>query len=199
MLPKIIGGSDAKRGEFPYQVIIQTVDYSENSERWVPICGGSIINSNTILTAAHCIRFGPSEHPFRIVAGDHNLIEQESTEQARMIDRVVIHGDWDEFTYHNDVALFFISPPLKFNEYVQPIRLPPPKHISSGTGIVSGWGTDGESENTPVRNVLQKLEIPIFKAAKCREIYGDDFSESMICAGNQDGNGDACKGTPSIR
>lgn len=45
---RIIGGEDAKDGEFPFIVSIL-------SNRDHPFCGGSLLDSTTVLTAAHCI------------------------------------------------------------------------------------------------------------------------------------------------
>ena len=44
---KIVGGTDASHGEFPYQV------------KWGG-CGASILNENYVLTAAHCFNLLPS-------------------------------------------------------------------------------------------------------------------------------------------
>ena len=45
---RIVGGSQASPGQFPYQVSLRS---STNSH----FCGGSIINARYILTAAHVI------------------------------------------------------------------------------------------------------------------------------------------------
>jgi len=45
---KIVGGVDASIEEVPWQVAL--VDKGDS----VPFCGGSILSSKTILTAAHC-------------------------------------------------------------------------------------------------------------------------------------------------
>lgn len=44
---RIVGGSDAEPGQFPYQVSLR----NQHSHT----CGGSILNENWILTAAHCV------------------------------------------------------------------------------------------------------------------------------------------------
>lgn len=44
---QIIGGYRAARGQFPWQVFI-TMDQSSS-------CGGSLINPQWVLTAAHCV------------------------------------------------------------------------------------------------------------------------------------------------
>merc|ERR1712045_927369 len=45
---KIVGGTNAWKNEFPWQVgLIGTISTK-------PFCGGTLISSDTILTAAHC-------------------------------------------------------------------------------------------------------------------------------------------------
>lgn len=46
---RIVGGSLAAAGEFPYQVAL--LRSKADKSIW---CGGSIIDANWILTAAHC-------------------------------------------------------------------------------------------------------------------------------------------------
>ena len=43
----IVGGTSAKTGEAPWQVLIENMNNAE-------ICGGAIINELFVLTAAHC-------------------------------------------------------------------------------------------------------------------------------------------------
>lgn len=46
---RIVGGDLASNGQFPYQVALSM---TAGSVSW--FCGGSIINANWIVTAAHC-------------------------------------------------------------------------------------------------------------------------------------------------
>lgn len=46
---RIIGGQQAERGQFPYQVQIQYFNQHQ--------CGGAIISPNWVVTAAHCVSF----------------------------------------------------------------------------------------------------------------------------------------------
>ena len=48
---RIVGGTIATPGEFPYQISLQR----SSGSSWSQSCGGSIYNEKTILTAAHCV------------------------------------------------------------------------------------------------------------------------------------------------
>ena len=48
ILTRIVGGQPATKNEYPWQVGMVTPSGSR------PFCGGSLITSNTVLTAAHC-------------------------------------------------------------------------------------------------------------------------------------------------
>ena len=48
---RIVGGNQASRGEFPYQISLQRYSGFSYSHS----CGGSIYSERTILNAAHCV------------------------------------------------------------------------------------------------------------------------------------------------
>lgn len=53
--PKIIGGRDAEENEFPYVVSIRRAELENLLGYPIHVCGGSIVSSNTVLTASHCL------------------------------------------------------------------------------------------------------------------------------------------------
>jgi hypothetical protein len=59
-IPNIVGGTEASAGDFPF---IVSISYNGN-----PHCGGTLLNANTVLTAAHCTQ-GRSASAFAVRAG----------------------------------------------------------------------------------------------------------------------------------
>ena len=53
VLGKIVGGENADKGEFPWQVNLVHVN-TLNQKSTRPFCGGILLSSDTVLTAAHC-------------------------------------------------------------------------------------------------------------------------------------------------
>jgi secreted trypsin-like serine protease len=88
--PKIIGGSNASPGEFPWQVSIQVVQGGSRFH----MCGGSILSNNKIATAAHCCA-GQTAASLVVVAGAHNIQTNEASQQASVVNRIVMHSDYD--------------------------------------------------------------------------------------------------------
>jgi secreted trypsin-like serine protease len=51
---RILGGVDAKRGDFPYAVSLRLLPKDS-------LCTGSLLDATTVMTAAHCIKFAQEE------------------------------------------------------------------------------------------------------------------------------------------
>ncbi|KAG8129395.1 hypothetical protein E2320_016069, partial [Naja naja] len=48
---RIIGGHESKEGAWPWQVSLQTYNHGGG---FLHLCGGTLINNRTVLSAAHC-------------------------------------------------------------------------------------------------------------------------------------------------
>jgi secreted trypsin-like serine protease len=88
------------------------------------LCGGSIINTLIILTAAHCVKYKiPGK--LSVVAGDHDRLHLEGNkEQFRNVSNIFQHQQYDWDNDLNDIAIITLTTPLEFNEYVNSIALP---------------------------------------------------------------------------
>ncbi|CAL1290654.1 unnamed protein product [Larinioides sclopetarius] len=52
--PRVVGGHDAGKGQFPYASCL--IDGTWRTEKPIPFCGATLITDSHVVTAAHCIR-----------------------------------------------------------------------------------------------------------------------------------------------
>ena len=74
---KIVGGEGVESNEYPWQVGIT----SPGSTR--PWCGGSILTTTSILTAAHCTR-GTGVEDMIVIVGEHDWSQEDGQEREGM-------------------------------------------------------------------------------------------------------------------
>ncbi|KAK9296002.1 hypothetical protein QLX08_009849 [Tetragonisca angustula] len=195
--PRITDGVAANRGEFPYQVSIQ---YGQPPlVKFSHACGGSILNERTILTAGHCIL---NNRKVRVVVGKYQLNVEESTQQVVDVARSVVHSGYKGGVAQHDIALMFLSTPLKLNSAVQPVSLPTQGQKQTGQAVLSGWGSTSKSIFPSMPNVLQKAVVPILDNADCykqltsQPVSGQkpELFDTQVCSGIAGKEVSACSG-----
>ncbi|KAF2881790.1 hypothetical protein ILUMI_24385 [Ignelater luminosus] len=189
---RIIGGRPVEEGELPYQVSLRR-SYNDNH-----FCGGSIISSLHILTAAHCMFYswGGVLPPIvvSVFAGQVGLSPTE-TSIYRNASKIITHEDFNKTTFANDVAIIELDRELPISKLISSVAMREVS-ITSGKCIVSGWGYQ-EHESGIVSETLLAAEVDIIEFSKCQEMYNKDnmtLVEGMLCAGHEKGETDACQG-----
>ncbi|XP_066468939.1 transmembrane protease serine 12-like [Tiliqua scincoides] len=190
---RIVGGHDAQLGAWPWQVSLQVY---RRGHDFAHICGGSLINHNSVLTAAHCVKKWTAPEYWRAVIGLHHIRRLQSYTVKSRIRAIIVHVAFNKDTFENDLALFKLMDSIKFNDYIQPICLPDdPPVISDDTPCyISGWGYTQEKGRG--REVLQEAQINIIPLQICNRYdwYGGLINKNMLCAGYESGGVDSCQG-----
>jgi secreted trypsin-like serine protease len=131
-LTRIVGGENAASATWGWAVSI--------SIGGSYLCGGSIISSSWVITAAHCVYGGYTASQITIYAGS-NL--PWSGTQSSTGANLFIHPSYNPSTYVNDLALLELTTPLTMSDPdVSTICLP---IISSSILAAGEWPAVGTS------------------------------------------------------
>lgn len=121
--PYIINGYDTTIADFPfYARIVLTKD-----DKRFHICGGSIINNQYILTAAHCVE--PQDLQYYKLAGyklgvviNNGHYTDFTDSEIKPVAKATIHENYNSESLYNDIAILRLENPI--TESVSNINLP---------------------------------------------------------------------------
>ncbi|XP_047423899.1 elastase-1-like [Mugil cephalus] len=190
---RVIGGHDATPNTWKWQASLQYDSYNDGS--FYHICGGSIVDSFHIMTAAHCI-LSMDASLYRVVVGEYNLYEYDGSEQFVRVETIVVHPGWTgDLGNGNDIALLKLANPVYDNGYVAIANLPYPEQMlpHGFTCYITGWGLMDYSGGVPA--VLQVAPIAVVEHSVCSQPnwWGSLALRRMVCAGG-DGVTSGCQG-----
>merc|ERR1712212_839768 len=204
---RIVGGSKASFGQFPWQAQIWTIKSPDSEPTYT--CGGTLVSNELIVTAGHCVHYQDPEQ-YLIKLGRQYVDQDDETclgyEQRYKVVDLVVHPDFNKRHLTNDVAVMWIrsekyNQTVHYCDHIVPACLPElsrsqDEFYEDGLyGVVSGWGLLNETDKTG-SNSLQHVALPILRSEICLNAYGKfvDMDENkQFCAGNDRGQ-DACAG-----
>lgn len=167
-------------------------------------CGGTILSTKRILTAAHC----KHESAMHALAGYNPKFKRM---QRVSIERQLIHPNYRHiFATANtptimeyDVAIFILAHHLLFKIGVSPVNLAPELYNVPPTGtklIAIGAGAQREELRTVNKarsNLLYNVTLPIYDFNQCKSSYRPlrvRLTDLNFCAGYEQGRFDVCTG-----
>ncbi|KAL0111199.1 hypothetical protein PUN28_012835 [Cardiocondyla obscurior] len=196
----IINGTKAEHKEFPHMAAVGFGDFDAIS--W--LCGGSLISSKFVLTAAHCAWTSEWGKAKWVRLGELNLAQARGsdTSQTIAIDESIIHPDYKYPQQYHDIAILRLEQEANYNQFVKPACLPVDWPDASGSekAIATGWGVTNWA-NIKGSDDLLKVIIRLVSHESCNASFFDGISLALpqgivddwqICAG-EDGK-DTCQG-----
>ncbi|XP_061576321.1 transmembrane protease serine 13a [Cololabis saira] len=184
---RIIGGSVAKIGQWPWQL---SLHYKGSH-----VCGGVMIAPDFVLSAAHCFpSTALSPDNWKVYGGAVSL---DQLPQPYLVKKIILNENYSSRTNDQDIALLKLTQPVTFNDKVQPACLPAlAKEFPHGTHCwTSGFGTT-EASSGVVSKDLMEVTVDIIDTRVCnsRWVYGGAVTRNMLCAGKLEGGKDSCQG-----
>ncbi|XP_074599793.1 brain-specific serine protease 4-like [Brevipalpus obovatus] len=199
---RVIGGENSYPGEFPWTVSIKFSDSMRHH------CGGTILDDEWILTAAHCLsNYRASD--FRVRLGAIGTSGREAIEVG--IKSIIIHEDFNfPRPMSNDIALLRLDRSMNFTQYIIPVCLPTSSESSQeinphsrSRATVVGWGwTTYDKNKFPAGQspeILQKVDVEVIEKDMCSMWFLSrgrrvTLDSKQFCAGYEKGGKDSCRG-----
>uniref|UniRef100_A0A8C5IJL6 Peptidase S1 domain-containing protein n=1 Tax=Junco hyemalis TaxID=40217 RepID=A0A8C5IJL6_JUNHY len=114
-MTRIVGGTDAKPGAWPWMVSIQHPSIPGTKH----FCGGSLIRADWVLTAAHCFDLIFNSSLVSVVIGATQLTQPGPGAQFRQIKKLIRHENYERRDMSNDIALLELRRPVDCSPYIQ--------------------------------------------------------------------------------
>merc|ERR1712107_735980 len=196
---------ESQFGEWPHMCAVlheTTSGYGESSN--VYRCGGSLIASGVILTAAHCVnefQSNPGELKIRCGEWDTQHPTEPYPHQDRNGQTVKIHPEFNSQNLANDFALIFLAEDFVLDFHVDTVCLPEPNQAYGNYApcYATGWGKDRFGSKGEYQVVLKEVDLNVVDNAQCQSALrttrlGKKFKldPSFLCAGGE--GKDTCTG-----
>lgn len=196
----IVGGQAANLNDFPSTVALLDAERlaAFDSVYQAQMCGGTLIQSNWVLTAAHCVidADGNVVKPsnLMILAGSNDL--NNPIYEPTSVARVIVHEQYINAFVGDDIALLELTQPVTTGA----IALNDTPTLTNEVGYIAGWGMLDYAETlaeAQFPTMLQAAQVRTLSGYDCAQLggsYVEVDAEKQVCAGVQSGGISACMG-----
>ncbi|XP_063388115.1 granzyme B-like [Cydia fagiglandana] len=179
----IVGGHEAIMREWPFIAYL----LAHRGRDSIAACGGSLISSQTILTAAHCLddvtnRKKDVEKIKYVIYMGHRL-HRRATMRRDMLDYMT-HENYDPDDVYFDIGIMFLANPVQFSHTVKKVMLMTGemgRHMGQEGGLaVAGWGRFGW--DSPGSEYLKSLDQTLLSQDLCYQYIDEpENAPGIIC------------------
>ncbi|XP_020712979.1 serine protease easter [Ceratitis capitata] len=208
----IYGGEKTRILDYPWVALLR---YKTRANNLVFLCGGSLINTRYVLTAAHCLSQGNHLlHSVRLGEWDTrtdpdcevDINGKKSCAPPFIelgIERKISHPNYisESKEQFYDVGLIRLEGSVTYTNFLRPICLPASREFCENMFVnttmeVAGWGATNKphANSSPVK---LSISVRVWETFKCHDIYKtverSIDSAHHLCAGGI-GGFDSCRG-----
>jgi secreted trypsin-like serine protease len=219
--PRIVGGTTASVSTYPWQaaVVYSTAQSPSKNAHQRQFCGGSLLTSRIVVTAAHCVADTDPDCSLTCAINDPGG-DGTAKIDPNDVDVVLGRSSLTDTSQGAENTVIAVVPRANYNGDYQGHGVPrydvaylvlsaasgqtPIKIAGTDEGAlwdagspadISGWGSTSETGNTV--DTLRAATVSVISDSTCGSplVYGSDFDPAtMLCAGNLSGGVDTCYG-----
>jgi secreted trypsin-like serine protease len=195
--PRIIGGDPVPTGKYPFvAALLDTTRGNTPYEQ--QFCGGSLIDADSVLTAAHCVQ-GQVPQPLEVTVG-RTTLNNSNEGQTEQVSRIQIHPRYNGVTNEaHDAAVLTLSNRIVG---IAPIRIPPTTSNSferpGYQARIAGWGNTIKqnpnfSQPDAYPNRMREAVVPIVSDNTGENVYTTSYFSTLMVSAGREGK-DTCQG-----
>ncbi|RWS22449.1 late trypsin-like protein [Leptotrombidium deliense] len=209
-ISRVINGRSAYFGEVPWVTELQI-----RKGRSGYLCGGAILDRNTVLTAAHCIYSCEREIPeqysaqvcpslkadvIRVCIGERNTADPNDGQTCYDSKKYFSHEQYKccSGNHFNDIAIIKIVEGMDVPRFTKnglgstnSICLPN-VDVTTGPAYIAGWGRNNANTGS-IPMTLQTASVNVISLQQCQKTFGQYVADKQTCALGSRGES-ACSG-----
>lgn len=222
---KIVGGKGAQAKSWPWNCAMKRTfrfNYKNKKYRATSLCGCSLIDRKTIVSAAHChaskakvqvndgfqqkdilIDFKKSSESISFCLGCQNIksflvndkADRKEAQIIQKVSQVYVHPEYDSTNMFNDIALIVLTEPVTLSSFIKPICLPRNESLltPSINSDIFAHGWGTTKSGGQISFDLRNVKLKVLSSERCSSYPNVDLTR-QLCVGWTSSGKDTCQG-----